>query len=614
MYGYAGKILRVDLSEGRSWTEVLDEATAKKWVGGSGLGTKYLVEEIPPKTPWSDPENRLIIASGPLGGSGAIGGGSINITGMGPMTGMAAISQANGFMGAYMKFSGFDGIVLQGASPKLVYIVMKNGRAEIKDAGHLAGKMIEETEDIIRKELGVKEKDVSVYGIGPAGENLVHFAAILGDRGHAAGHNGLGAIMGSKKVKAIVAFNGPRNFELHDPEAFKKINNQMFQDAKGFVDGRIFNHGTGGGFEAIYKIGQLPIKNYTETTYDNPENLSGQRMREIYEIKSKPCYKCAIRHVKTVTVTEGPYKGLTGEEPEYEQLAAWGPQIGNNELGAVVMLVKEVDGLGLECNEAAWVVGWAMECFEKGVFTLEDTDGIDLSWGNVEGTRVLLNNIARREGKFGNLLADGVRVAAKKTGGEAADWAVYTEKGATPRGHDHRGRWSELFDTCVTNTGSLEATWGGVNPEQVDWEPIKDLFSHEEVSTGNARFSGFRQFEDCLGYCKFCSPYPKTTLSAVNAITGWNWTLDDVHRAGRRINQALRVFSYRQGLDITTERPSKRYGSVPEGGFAKGKDIMARWDFMLENYYTHMGWDPKTGRPLDETLKELDLAGLIGTF
>ncbi len=613
MYGYAGKILRVDLSKGRSWSEDLDEATAKKWVGGSGLGTKYIVEEIPVGTKWSDPENRLIIASGPLGGSGAIGGGSINVTGMGPMTGMAGISQANGFMGAYMKFSGFDGIVLQGASPKLVYIVMKDGRAEIKDAAHLTGKTVEETENVIRKDLGVKEKAVSVFGIGPAGENLVHFASIMGDRGHAAGHNGLGAIMGSKKCKAIVAFKGKPNVKTFDSEALKAINREMITTSAEFI-GAIHEWGTAGNFEKLYEIGQLPIKNYTESTYANPEKMSGQYMRATYKIKSKPCYKCKIAHVKEVTVTEGPYKGLVGEEPEYEQIAAWGPQIGNHELGATVMLVKEVDGLGLECNEAGWVVGWAMECFEKGVLTLEDTDGIDLSWGNVEGARALLNKIARREGKIGNLLGDGVRRAAKKIGGEAAGWAVYTEKGATPRGHDHRARWTELFDTCVTNTGTVEATWGGVDPEMVDMEPIKDLFSHEEVSTGNAEFSGFRQFEDCLGYCKFCSPYPKITLKAFNAITGWNLTLDDVFCIGRRINQALRVFSFRHGLDIATERPSKRYGSVPEAGLSAGKDIMAKWDEMLENYYTRMGWDPKTGRPLDETLKKYDLSELIGTF
>ena len=601
MYGYAGQVLRVDLTVGTCGMEQLDEATARKWVGGSGLGTKYLLEEVPAGTKWSDPENLLIITSGPLGGSDAIGGGSINVTGLGPMTGGAGISQANGFMGAYMKFAGFDGIVLQGASPKLVYIVIKDGQAEIKDAAHLAGKMMLETENMIRKDLGAKERDVSVFGIGPAGENLVYFASVMGDRGHAAGHNGLGAIMGSKKCKAIVAYKGPRNFELYDPQAFKEVNRQMFKDAKGFEDGIIYNHGTGGGFAHKLEVGELPIKNYTETTYDNPEKLSGQRMREIYEIKSRSCYKCAIRHIKEVTVTEGPYKGLTGGEPEYEQLEAWGPQIGNNELGATVMLANEVDGLGMDCNEAGWVVGWAMECSEKGVFSLEDTDGIDLSWGNVEGARALLNKVARREGHLGNLLADGVRLAAQKIGGEAADWAVFTEKGASPRGHDHRARWSELFDTCVTNTGTLEVTWGGVYPHWVDMDPVKDIFDHEEVSTGNARYSGFCQFEECLGYCKFCSPYPKTTLKAFNAITGWNLTLDDIYHIGRRINHALRVFSFRHGLDIATERPSKRYGSIPEGGFAAGKDIMARWEFMLENYYKLMGWEPKTGRPLDKT-------------
>lgn len=613
MFGYAGKILRVDLTAGRTWTEDLDEATARKWIGGSGLGTKVLLEEVPAGIRWSDPANRLVIASGPLGGSGVIGGGSINVASLGPMTGMAGISQANGFMGAYMKFSGFDGVILQGAAPDLVYVVLKDGKAAIRDAAHLAGKTVDETEDAIREELGVREKAVSVFGIGPAGENRVRFAAIVGDRGHAAGHNGLGAVMGAKRCKALVAYKGKPNVAPHNPEALASINQEMMATSRDFITA-IHDFGTGGNFEKIYKIGQLPIKNYTSNTFADPEKLSGQYMRATYKIKSKPCYKCKIAHVKEVTVTQGPYKGLVGEEPEYEQLAAWGPQIGNHELGAVVMLVKEVDSLGLEANEAGWVVGWAMECFEKGVLTQQDTDGIDLSWGNVEGVRMLLRKIARREGAIGDLLAEGVMRTARKIGGAAAGWGVYTQKGATPRGHDHRARWSELFDTCVTNTGTVEATWGGVNPEMVDGEPIADPFSHEEVSTVNAAFNGYRQFEDCLGYCRFCSPYPKITLKALNAVTGWNFSLEDVHFIGRRINQALRVFSFRHGLDIATERPSERYGSVPQGGAAAGKDIMAKWDWMLANYYEGMGWDPQTGRPLDATLTQFELAELIGTF
>ncbi len=208
-----------------------------------------------------------------------------------------------------------------------------------------------------------------------------------------------------------------------------------------------------------------------------------------FKIRSRPCYKCAIAHVKEVTVTEGPYKGFVGEEPEYEMLAAWGPQTGNTDLGAAVMLSNEVDALGMDCNETSWIIGWAMECFEKGVFTTRETDGLDLTWGNVEAVKTLMNRIARREGYFGNLLAEGVMRASRKIGGEAADWAVYGQKGSAPRGHDHRGngRWYELFDTCMTNTSTLEAICGPIQPQKVDLEVPTDNFSHEQVSTFNAR-------------------------------------------------------------------------------------------------------------------------------
>lgn len=614
MYGYTGKILRIDLGKGTSWSEDLDEPTLKKWVGGVGLGTKFLLEEVSSETKWSDPENRLVFTAGPLGGSGVIGAGSVNVACKGPLTNMAGVSQANGFFGAYLKFSGFDGVILQGAASHLVYIVIQDGKAEIKDARDLAGKRVEETEDLIRQKLGVKEHDVSVYGIGPAGENRVLFSAILGDRGHAAAHNGLGAVMGAKNCKAIVAYKGKISFEIADPVAFKAAHAEMYEDSKQFLGGLIHRLGTAGGFVPISQSGQLPIQNYTQTTFANPEKLGGEYMRETFKIKSKPCYKCKIAHVKQVTVTEGPYKGLVGEEPEFELLAAWGPQIGNHDLGAVVMLTKEIDALGMDNNESGWVVGWAMECFEKGVFSTEDTDGLDLSWGNVEAVKALLNKIAKREGKLGNLLADGVKTASKKTGGEAADWAVYTEKGNTPRTHDHRGRWSELFDTCFSNTGTIESSWMGYHTEMVDMEPLKDGFSHEEVSTINAKFNGIRQFDDCLGTCRLCSPNPKSTLKVFNAVTGWNWDIQDLQTVGRRIVNALRVFGFRNGLKSEDERPSKRYGSVPPDGPARGKDIMAKWDWMRGNYYQLMGWDPETGRPLPETLDKLGLSELIDTF
>ena len=607
--GYTGRILRIDLSEGKIWTEDLDVAILKKWVGGVGLGAKYLYEEVPPGVEWSDPDNRLIWTSGPLAGSGVFGAGTFNVVTKGPMTNLAGSSQANGFLGAYLKFSGFDGIIFQGSSSRLAYLLIRNGKAEIRDARHLAGKDVWEVEDLLRKELGVKERDVSIYAIGPAGENRILYSAIVGDRGHLAAHNGVGAVMGSKNLKAVVVYKGDFRFSIHDPERLKEKNKELFQFSKTF--GPIYQWGTGGGFSALYGIGALPIKNLTTNIYPEHEKMNGQYMRTHFKIKSQPCFKCAVAHVKEVTVTEGPYQGFSGEEPEYECLAAWGPQIGNTELGAVVMLTKEADRLGMDCNEASWSIGWAMECFEKGIFNKKDTDGLDLSWGNVEAVRELLNRISRREGGLGNLLADGVMRASKKVGGEAADWAVYTLKGVTPRSHDHRGRWAEFFDNCLTNTSTIEATAAGVHPEMVDLPPVTDPFSHEEVSTLNAKFNGIRQFDDCLGTCRLASPHPKLVLECFNAVTGWDWKINDAFTVGRRVVNLLRVFNFKHGMKAENEKPSKRYGSVPVDGPAEGKDIIKKWQWMLENYYKLMGWDVKTGKPLPETLEKLDLKELI---
>jgi aldehyde:ferredoxin oxidoreductase len=606
--GYLGKILRVDLSEGKTSVEELDRSFIEKWVGGVGFGARYLYEEVPAKVRWSDPENRLIWTSGPLAGSGVYGAGTFNVAAKGPLTNLAGCSQANGFFGAYLKFSGFDGIIFQGRAPNLVYLCIKDGKAEIRGASHLVGKDVWETEEALRKELGVKEREVSVFGIGPAGEHRVFYSAIVGDRGHLAAHNGLGAVMGSKNLKAVVTYRGKRNFEIKDPERLKEKNDAMFEHAKGF--GPFYQWGTGGGFSALYGIGCLPVKNYTINIYPEHERMNGQYMRTHFEIRSKPCYMCRVAHVKEVTVTEGPYKGLVGEEPEFELLAAWGPQIGNADLGAVVMLTNEVDRLGMDCNEASWTVGWVMECYEKGLFTKKDLDGLDMSWGNVEAVKSLLNKIAKREG-IGDLLADGVMRASQKIGGEAADWAIYSQKGCTPRSHDHRGgRWAELFDTCMTNTSTLESTWAGVHTQLVDLPTVVDPFSHEEMSTLNAKFNGVRQFDDCLGTCRIASTHPKLQLECLNAVTGWSLTIEDAFTIGRRVINQLRMFNFRHEMKKEDERPSKRYGSIPVDGPAQGKNIMEKWDWMVENYYTLMGWDPKTGKPLPETLKKLGLEEL----
>jgi aldehyde:ferredoxin oxidoreductase len=607
--GYLGKVLRVDLSKGQMYVEELKGSFIEKWVGGVGFGARYLYEEVPAGVEWSDAENRMIWTTGPLAGSGVYGAGTFNIAAKGPMTNLAGCSQANGYFGAYLKFSGFDGIIFQGKASELVYLCIKDGKAELRDAGYLAGKGLFEMEEAIREELGAKGKQISVYGIGPAGENLVRHASVGGDNGHFAAHNGLGAVLGSKNVKAVVTYRGKINFGIKDPERLKAGNLAMFEHAKTF--GPFYQWGTGGGFSPIHDMGALPVRNYATNLFPEHQKMNGQYMRTHYKIKSQPCYQCHVAHVKEVEVTEGPYKGLVGEEPEYEQLAAWGPQIGNTELGAVVMLGKEVDRLGIDCNEASWTIGWVMECYEKGVFSKYDLDGLDMSWGNVEAVKEMLNKIANREG-IGDLLAEGVMRASQKVGGEAADWAIYACKGASPRTHDHRGaRSAELFDTCVTNTSTLESTWAGVHPQLVDLPAVSDPLSHEEMPEMNAKFNGVRMFDDCLGTCRIASTDPKLQLECVNAVTGWELKLEDVFRIGRRVVNQLRAFSFRHGMKREDERPSKRYGSVPVDGPAKGYNPMEKWEGMLESYYKLMGWDAETGKPLPDTLKQLDLEELI---
>ena len=252
-----------------------------------------------------------------------------------------------------------------------------------------------------------------------------------------------------------------------------------------------------------------------------------------------------------------------------------------------------------------------MECYEKGLITKSDVDGLDMRWGNVASVRAMLNKIATRDG-IGDLLAEGVKRTAEKIGGEAADLAIFTFKGCSPRSHDHRGgKWAELFDTCTTNTSTIEATWVGVHPHLVDLPPVKDPFSHEEVSRINANFNGVRQFDDCIGTCRFVATDPKLQLECLNAVTGWHLTLEDIFTVVCRIVNQLRVFNFHHGMKKEDERPSKRYGSAPIDGPARGKDVMQKWGLMLENYYTLMGWDAETGKPLPETLRTLGLGELI---
>jgi aldehyde:ferredoxin oxidoreductase len=298
-------------------------------------------------------------------------------------------------------------------------------------------------------------------------------------------------------------------------------------------------------------------------------------------------------------VKEGKYAGMV-EEPEYEQMAAWGPVIGNTDVEAAFMLSGLTDRLGLDNNEAGWIMGWVMECMEKGYLT-EEQVGFRTGFGDADGAERLLRMAVSRAG-FGDVLAEGVKRAASKIGGKAAEAAIHTLKGNTPRGHDHRHRWAEMFDTCVSNTGTIETHMSVMSPgAQGPRNPV-------EVSGEVARTKGLMQLEDSVGTCRFNTRMNADRIArAVSAATGWDMSTEEAWDVGRRTVNLLRAFNLQSGITAEHDRPSTRYGSVPVDGPIEGVGIMPHWDEMLRNYYTLMGWEPETGVPLRGTLENLGL-------
>jgi len=604
LYGTTGKILRVDLSSERIWEEALDEAVLRKFVGGTAMGVKYLYDEVDPQVEWSAPENRIYIGSGPLGGTRVAGAGSFSVITKGAMTNGVTSSQANGFFGAYLKFSGFDGILIQGAAPDWKYLYVHDGVAELRDALPLMGQDTWETEDAIKKELGFDERGMSVFGIGPAGENLVRFAGIFGDRGHAAPHNGSGAVMGSKKLKAIAVSRSGGKVKVADSTGLRTATKQLLEVFKNELGGEIYNWGTSRIVAGAAKGGILPVKNYTTNLFPEAERFS---TRERFEATKFPCWACPSSHHMHTRVTEGPYTGFFGKEPEYEQNAAWGPQIGQTDPGAAVVLSNESDRLGFDCNEGGWLVGWVMECYEKGLLTSKDLDGLEMTWGNVEATRALFKNIAYRRG-LGDVLAEGVKRAAEKIGGEARNLAIHTVKGNTPRGHDHRGKWWEMLDTCVSESATLQNQLLGLDLTPYGLETKFDPFSWEEVSTVMGKTTGTLTFVDSLIVCWFaCSGNIPLLCQALNAATGWDFSFDEGLKVGRRAVNLMRIYNLKCGITPKLDNQSPKYGSTPVDGPHADKSILPHWKDMLGNYYNLMGWNRDTGLPLPETLRELGL-------
>jgi aldehyde:ferredoxin oxidoreductase len=614
--GYMGKVLRINLTKTESRIDELESSFLRKYIGGATLGIKYLYDEVPPDVGWPDPENRIFIGTGPLGGTRVGGSGSITVVTKGALTNGIASTQANGYFGAFLRFSGFYAIILEGAASAWTYLYIHDGTVEFRDAGHLAGKNTLDIDTAIKKELNKGERKVSILSIGPAGENLVKFACILTDLGHAAAHNGVGAVLGSKKIKAIVVERGQRTVPVYDKEALTKAAKAILDNTLAGPYGHTaFIEGTVGMIPTGTKVFRnVPVKNYTTNVNTMTDAVldtyTCQNIRSKFKAKPNPCWACTAKHCHMMEIDEGKYKGRVFEEPEYEGMAACSTAVGVEDVTMTVVLASEIDRLGLDANESGWVMAWAIECYEKGLLTLKDTDGLELTWGNGEALMSLLNKIAHREG-FGNILAEGVMRAAQRVGGKAMELAIHTIKGNTPRGHDHRVVWFEQFDTIVSNTGTLETQL--MAPYKLLGLPMDyDKFDPEAVSTMVAKTKGAMLFEDSMVTCRYNSSTAIDLLcQAVNAATGWDLDVTEAMAVGKRAANMARAFNLRHGIGTELDAPSPRYGSTLTDGPSVGKGIMPHLGQMLNNYYRQMGWDENSGKPLPKTLSALGLDFII---
>ncbi len=608
--GYAGAILRVDLTSGRISREPFDEAFARTWIGGIGIGSKVLYEEIGPEIGWDHPENRLVLATGPLAGTPVWGTGGLTVATRGAMTGGATSTHANGFFGANLKSQGFDAIIVQGRSERWVALHIHDGRAELRDATPLLGKDTWETQDALHAETGLQGHALSVYSIGPAGEKLVRFAAIQGDYGHVASKNGCGAVMGSKRLKAVVIARGSRGFRVADPSALFGSADEISHDLRTNLASRnLYEMGTLGGVVGLLPLGALPIKNLTTSLAPPEADLSQwepMALRNAFDHRGHQCNACGMRHCHMQVVRDGEHRGEIIDEPEYEGWVGSGWAFGATDPVAVSWMNTQCDRACVDVNEFGWLIGWVMECYEKGWLTREQLGGIEARWGDVKAADALLQLLCRREG-FGDVLAEGVMRASQHLGGPAADCAVYTRKGSSPRGHDHRTMWEEMLDTCTSSTSTIESAWA-VRPLELGLPAAINLQDPDAVPKRVAGLLGRRHFEDSLGACVFTTATTVENLAmALGSVTGWSYSLEEAIRFGRRTAVLLRAFNLRCGIGPELEYPSERYGSIPQDGPTAGVASRPHWEHMLDVWYEQVGYDRKSGKPLPELLDRLDL-------
>jgi len=612
---YTGKILKADLSNGKISQEEIRWDWVDKFIGGKGLGIRYLFDLIPPGTDPYSPDNPIILMTGPLTGTIASTMSRMANVTKSPATGTMSDSYSGGYFPAELKFAGFDGVVIVGRSPKQVYLAIKDGSAELRDASHLWGKSVFETTDLIVKESGEKprhyEDGPKVGCIGPAGENKVRFAAVAYDKHHFAGRGGTGAVMGSKNLKAISARGTKqlKSLSINSEPAFVVMVREIIKkEIQENPDVEMLRKvGTPGIVSLSHGGALLPTRNFQTGMFAEQEKINSDALADTILVRHQStCYSCSIGCRNVTKVRDGEFAGLEGEGPEYETLALCGSNMGIGDIRTIMKFNEECSNLGIDTISAGNVCGWAMELYERGIVTTKDTEGLELKFGNTSAAVALPSLIAHRRG-IGMILAEGVMRGAKLVGKNADRYALHV-KGLEYPGYDPRGTFGMALAYATADRGA---------DHNRAWPVGYDAFGKDDPFTpeGKAKSCQLDQIRTSVKWsttmCDFLAANLELCARLINAACETNHTKDTLKVVGRRIWTMARLFNYREGFSRKDDTmPPRIYlDPMPEGN-SKGK-VVSEQDFkkMLTEYYGIWGWDEQ-GRPTQATIQELGLTDL----
>ena len=602
--GYAGKILRVDLTSGTTLVDEVSEKDLLLYAGGRGLGIKLLFDGFPVGADPLSPGNRIIFMSGPLTGTPFIYSGKWMVIAKSPLTGAYIRAVSGGMLGVAMKRAGFDAIVIEGASEKPVFIYVHSGGIEIRDASQYWGLTTDKAQDGIRSELGTQK--CAIACIGPAGENLVRFAAIVNDR-RTASRGGVGAVMGSKNLKALVV-SGYKEIPVVSREILKGLSREQLEIVKAHPVYEDFSEKGTAMLEWIENEGLLPVKNFSEGALPGIENLYSDKYANIRK-KHTACFNCPIHCGKIYEVKEGKYAGTVNEGPEYESMFALGSMVGNTDYALTIAADKLCDDYGLDTVSTGGVMGFCMELFERGILTEADADGYNMQWGDDRFIFDFIKKIALREG-FGDLLAEGTSRAAEKIG-KGSDRYAMQVKGMELPGYDPRGAMAQALNYATSNVGANHCI--GYSPRELVGipEPV-DPFTTDQKGLLAKNNQDMTAIGETGIVCLFPLLFGMIPLELygrmLSAATGIKEFSDEavLLQLGERIWNLERMFNVREGFGRKDDILPVRFleESLTEGSRAHHTVDL---ETMLDDYYRVRGWDVETGIPTEEKLKELKI-------